>query len=348
MKRPNPVILLLCLLCAIGAANLYFTLTQRTRTAAAPPPSSPVYSLPPIPEESSSQGASGPKPDLSSPKPPSVPAQEDSGLTLFPCGSIQVAIPDEYTPYLEVECAERGISVWEKASLEQSQADTGYPGGFLFNIAAISAGELPEFIQMDRPGSYLFAQGDGWYYTYTGATDVQLYRSQGVTDADQALWDQLYRFSNEVAEETRLRNGLSLYFNPSAPSAPGSQIPDDLFQYQEPERTLCPTCKGGLLCPQCGGMASCTRCGGLGTTTCTSCIGLGHCTFCGGGGYTYAGVGMAFRQERCSKCRGSGDCSTCQNTGRMTCTACYGSPNCFFCQGLGMCPGCNGTGYLPW
>lgn len=312
---------------------------EKKKESTSPAPSSKTSSL----SSSSSVSSSSVTPVF--PSSQAAPAEEDS-LTLFDCGTFQVAIPKEYIPSLKVTCVEGKISVWEKASLEQSEKDTGYPGGFLFCIAAISGEEVEDFITMDRPGSRIFAKDDERYYTYTSATDVQLYRSKGVTEADQELWDRLQQFSNGAAEDTRLRNGLSIYIDPSVISRPDIQLPDDLFRSEE--LTPCPTCHGELFCPQCNGLPSCTKCAGTGKDTCPSCFGRRKCSSCGGRGYTYKGVGLAFRQEKCSKCRGSGDCLTCQNTGRVTCDRCHGSPDCFFCRGTGMCPGCNGSGYLPW
>lgn len=216
------------------------------------------------------------------------------------------------------------------------------PGGFLFNIAAIAPDEVAVYIANDRPGSYLFAQDEEWYYAYTGATDVQLYRSQGVTEDDQAFWEQLYQFSNQVAVDTVTRNALSPYTPPAAPTEDIFNIPE----LPQPKMVECPICKGGRLCPQCLGGINCGRCLDMGTTICTSCSGVSHCISCGGKGYIYAGVGLAHRKERCSRCSGSGDCRTCQNTGRMTCPSCGGNPTCFFCGGLGTCSTCAGMGYL--
>lgn len=340
MKQPTRLVLFFCFVLAVIGANVFLHGRHPEPAAAQPSPSS-AYQPPSLPPKSSSgplsSSGSSSLPGSSS----SVPGKEDK-LALYRFGTIQVAVPSRYLPYLKIETVPQGISVWEKASLEQAQADTGYPGGFLFNIAAISPEEVPAFIADDRPGSYIFAQDGQWYYAFTGPTDVQLYRSDGVTDADQELWDQMYQFSQEVAEDTRLRNELSPY-TPAATPVP--EIPDSSSLYQ-PQPVECPTCHGGFLCIQCGGVGSCTRCGGSGKTICTSCSGMSHCMSCGGRGYIYAGVGLAHRQEKCSRCGGTGDCRTCQNTGRMTCTSCYGSPDCFFCRGLGLCPTCNGTGYL--
>ena len=100
--------------------------------------------------------------------------------------------------------------------LEAAEADFGDSAGygFLFEIGAIDAADLQDFLDRELPASWIFAKDSNRYYIYTEPTDVQLYRRGGeeaITDEDRETWSALSALGPIVREDTIQRNNLTPY-----------------------------------------------------------------------------------------------------------------------------------------
>ncbi len=300
-------------------------------------------------EEPEPEDKAEPEPESEpEPNPEPEPEPEDDGVTVYQCGPLEIPLPDEYLPQLSVETGRGGapcnslIRVYEKASLEAAMDESGYPAGFLFEIAAVEPEAHDEFLELDLPGSYFFAKDDAHFYVYTEPTDVQFYRKGG-DDTGWEDWQILCGLGPQV------RDALSAKLTPYSAQPleydGGAEESMPIVVPEIPETPDCPICKGSGFCTNCIGGA-CNECYGRRQIRCSTCGGLAKCRDCGGQGYMYKGIGVLFRKEQCSTCRGSGDCGTCAGVGFTPCYACGGSGDCFLCNGLGTCSTCNGMGKL--
>ena len=154
-----------------------------------------------------------------------VPLTQDTDsedVTLYDCGGLEVALPNEYLDLLYVDTdfpdAEEGwkplISVYEKASYEAATEDFGGGGGFLFGFLVMDQAAFEQHISADGSGIDVFATDGERYYAYTYATDVQFYRPGGEIDtqsADWKLWEKLNETGPAVREDFLTRNSLQSF-----------------------------------------------------------------------------------------------------------------------------------------
>jgi beta-lactamase regulating signal transducer with metallopeptidase domain len=149
--------------------------------------------------------------------------KENADSTLYDCGSLSVAIPNEYIEKLVViadpkpEATENGllISVYEKQSYEESLADNGNAAGFLFSIVRYTQAQYEQFLCSDGSGYSFFAKDNTYYYGWFVATDVQFYRSgmgSLYTDSDEwKEWQTLSQKCNTIKDDFTARNDLTAY-----------------------------------------------------------------------------------------------------------------------------------------
>ena len=147
----------------------------------------------------------------------------DGDVTFYKGEGITFALPVEYAPQLLLDTGKDVwepyqplMSVYELASLEAAEADFGDSAGygFLFEIGAIDAADLQDFLDRELPASWIFAKDSNRYYIYTEPTDVQLYRRGGeeaITDEDRETWSALSALGPIVREDTIQRNNLTPY-----------------------------------------------------------------------------------------------------------------------------------------
>lgn len=280
-------------------------------------------------------------PDTETPK--TEPVAQEERVTLYNCGPLQIALPNEYIPQLVVETNPKGgngyqplINVYEKASLDAAEADFGDSAGFgfLFGFGAVEAEGLQNFLDMDIPGRTLFAQDNSRYYVYTVPTDVQFYRSGGGSETDQERWEALYELGPRIRDDIVERCELSPYSGQTTVQLPSSPDTDSSG------RRECAFCGSLGICISCFD-GRCTYCNGSGRDLCTRCT-LGRCNACGGDGFHYQYVvGGPPAEVPCSNCNG-GTCLTCGGSGYTACRYCFNG-SCLTCGGTGKCPVCGGA-----
>lgn len=175
-------------------------------------------------EDTPTQGDDSTLPDD---PPEETPEEEipemDGDVTFYKGEGITFALPVEYAPQLLLDTGKDVwepyqplMSVYELASLEAAEADFGDSAGygFLFEIGAIDAADLQDFLDRELPASWIFAKDSNRYYIYTEPTDVQLYRRGGeeaITDEDRETWSALSALGPIVREDTIQRNNLTPY-----------------------------------------------------------------------------------------------------------------------------------------
>lgn len=154
------------------------------------------------------------------------PPPQDGGedVTLYDCGGLEVALPNEYLDQLRVDTdfpdAQESwkplISVYEKASYEAAMEDFGGGGGFLFGFLVMDQAAFEQHINADGDFARVFATDGERYYARTGPTDVQFYRSglsgSGLLDhPDWKTWEKLCEPGSLIQEDFLTRNHLSTY-----------------------------------------------------------------------------------------------------------------------------------------
>lgn len=175
-------------------------------------------------EDTPAQGDDSTLPDDTPEETPEEEIPEMEGdVTFYKGEGITFALPVEYAPQLLLDTGKDVwepyqplMSVYELASLEAAEADFGDSAGFgfLFEIGAIDAADLQDFLDQDLPASWIFAKDSQRYYIYTEPTDVQLYRQGGedaITDEDRETWSALSALGPIVREDTIQRNNLTPY-----------------------------------------------------------------------------------------------------------------------------------------
>lgn len=156
-------------------------------------------------------------------KPEEEIPEMEGDVTFYKGEDITFALPVEYAAQLVLDTGKDVwepyqplMSVYELASLEAADADFGDSAGygFLFEIGAIDAADLQDFLELELPASWIFAKDSQRYYIYTEPTDVQLYRRGGeetFTDEDWKTWTALSALGPMVREDTIKRNNLTPY-----------------------------------------------------------------------------------------------------------------------------------------
>ena len=151
------------------------------------------------------------------------PAEEDGeDVTVYDCGGLQAALPNEYLDRLLVDTDFSGaeeswkplISVYEKASYEAAMEDFGSGGGFLFGFLVMDQAAFEQHISSDGSGIGVFATDGERYYAYTYPTDVQFYRreAESVPDhPDWPVWEKLCELGPQVREDFLTRNNLQSF-----------------------------------------------------------------------------------------------------------------------------------------
>ena len=175
-------------------------------------------------EDTPTQGDDSTLPDDPPEETPEEEIPEMEGdVTFYKGEGITFALPVEYAPQLLLDTGKDVwepyqplMSVYELASLEAAEADFGDSAGygFLFEIGAIDAADLQDFLDRELPASWIFAKDSNRYYIYTEPTDVQLYRRGGeeaITDEDRETWSALSALGPIVREDTIQRNNLTPY-----------------------------------------------------------------------------------------------------------------------------------------
>lgn len=151
------------------------------------------------------------------------PPQDGGGdVTVYDCGGLEVALPNEYLDQLRVDTdfpdAEESwkplISVYEKASYEAAMEDFGGGGGFLFGFLVMDQAAFEQHISSDGSGIDVFATDGERYYAYTYPTDVQFYRSDAGSlpdHPDWPVWEKLCELGPQVREDFLTRNNLQSF-----------------------------------------------------------------------------------------------------------------------------------------
>ncbi len=163
-------------------------------------------------------GESGRSETVQDPHPPD--GGED--VTVYDCGGLEVALPNEYIDQLRVdtdfpdgsESWKPLISVYEKASYEAAMEDFGGGGGFLFGFLAMDQAAFEQHISSDGSGIDVFATDGERYYAYTHPTDVQFYRRDAGSlpdHPDWPAWEKLCETGPQVQEDFLTRNGLQSF-----------------------------------------------------------------------------------------------------------------------------------------
>ena len=154
---------------------------------------------------------------------PDAPPQDGGGdVTVYDCGGLEVALPNEYLDQLRVDTdfPDAGeswkplISVYEKASYEAAAEDFGGGGGFLFGFLAMDQAAFEQHISSDGSGVDVFATDGERYYAYTYPTDVQFYRpdAESLPDhPDWPVWETLCEIGPLVREDFLTRNHLQSF-----------------------------------------------------------------------------------------------------------------------------------------
>lgn len=152
--------------------------------------------------------------------PPPQDGQEE--MTVYDCGGLDVALPNEYLDLLlvdtefpdAVESWKPLISVYEKASYEAAMEAYGGGGGFLFGFLVMDQAAFEQHISSDGSGIDVFATDGERYYAYTYPTDVQFCRPGGVIDTeseDWKTWETLNELGPLVREDFLTRNDLQSF-----------------------------------------------------------------------------------------------------------------------------------------
>lgn len=155
----------------------------------------------------------------SSTPPASSTNQSDNEFTIYKYHDFSVAIPNQFLDQLIVNEGsptrngnEVIVTVHEKASVEAGKADGMEDGlGLLFNIVCFDRTEYESILAdgMGVGGITFFAKNEDTYFAWGKATDVQLYRDNGVlTDEDFETWVTLSEMSTVVQHEFISRNNL--------------------------------------------------------------------------------------------------------------------------------------------
>ncbi len=152
------------------------------------------------------------------------PPPQDGGedVTLYDCGGLEVALPNEYLDQLRVDTdfpdAQESwkplISVYEKASYEAAMEDFGGGGGFLFGFLVMDQAAFEQHISSDGSGIEVFATDGEQYYAYTYPTDVQFCRPGGEIDTeseDWKTWETLCELGPLVKEDFLTSNNLQSF-----------------------------------------------------------------------------------------------------------------------------------------
>lgn len=154
---------------------------------------------------------------------PDAPPQDGGGdVTVYDCGGLEAALPNEYLDQLRVdtdfsdgsESWKPLISVYEKASYEAAMEDFGGGGGFLFGFLVMDQAAFEQHISSDGSGIDIFATDGERYYAYTYPTDVQFYRrdAESVPDhPDWPVWETLCELGPQVREDFLTRNNLQSF-----------------------------------------------------------------------------------------------------------------------------------------
>lgn len=117
------------------------------------------------------------------------------GMTVYDCGGLSAAIPEEYVDELIVYAgAETGeenvlLKVYGRAATEAfAAADLGENDdmGWLFSLVRWDQARYEEYLGEDGSGINVFAQDDTWYYVCVQPTDVTFYPTGD--KADQERW----------------------------------------------------------------------------------------------------------------------------------------------------------------
>ena len=153
--------------------------------------------------------------------PPAIStSQNDDEVTVYKYHDFSVAIPNQFLDQLIVNEGsptrngnEVIVTVHEKASVEAGKADGMEDGlGLLFNIVCFDRTEYESILADDMGvgGITFFAKNEDTYFAWGKATDVQLYRDNGVlTDEDFDTWVTLAEMSTVVQREFISRNNLN-------------------------------------------------------------------------------------------------------------------------------------------
>lgn len=169
-----------------------------------------------------SLAACGGETDAREPAPGGPPQDGGEDVTVYDCGGLEAALPNEYLDLLRVDTdfpdAEESwkplISVYEKASYEAAMEDFGGGGGFLFGFLVMDQAAFEQHISSDGSGIDVFATDGERYYAYTYPTDVQFYRpdAESVPDhPDWPVWEKLCEIGPQVREDFLTRNHLQSF-----------------------------------------------------------------------------------------------------------------------------------------
>ena len=155
-------------------------------------------------------------PDALPSPPPETANPPEEDVTVYDCGGLRVALPNEYLDLLRVDTdfpdAGEGwtplISVYEKASYEAAERDFGGGAGFLFGFLSMDQAALEQHVNYDGDFARVFAAGGERYYALTGPTDVQFYRQDAADPSEWKTWEKLCELGPLVREDFLTRNGL--------------------------------------------------------------------------------------------------------------------------------------------
>lgn len=153
---------------------------------------------------------------------PAPPQDGEEDVTVFDCGGLSAALPNEHLDLLLVDTdfpdAQESwkplLSVYEKASYETAMEEYGGGGGFLFGFLVMDQAAFEQHISSDGSGIDVFATDGERYYAYTYPTDVQFYRpdAESVPDhPDWPVWETLCEIGPLVKEDFLTRNDLQSF-----------------------------------------------------------------------------------------------------------------------------------------
>lgn len=149
----------------------------------------------------------------------------DADVTLYDCGGLTVAIPNEYVDQLivrtgdELEDSAALISVYQRVSVEAAAADgidNPISGGlgWLFSLVRYDQAQYEQYLNGSHDGRSVFARDGEWYYCYATATDARFYSGGDELPFEETLaqWEML---NDQVCPSVRdnfiERNGLTPY-----------------------------------------------------------------------------------------------------------------------------------------
>ncbi len=141
-------------------------------------------------------------------------------VTLYPCGELSVAIPNELVPELIVETgAELGdedllISVTQKASIVAARVhaieDTDGIG-WIFSIGRASRAEYERWLCADGSGREFFATDGEWYYCKLYPTDVRFFPMSD-DPGEREHWEHLNgEVVTQICDDFIARNDLEAF-----------------------------------------------------------------------------------------------------------------------------------------